>query len=369
MLSSAELPKPVLLAVKIVAVFVCLYLFIVGVSGMGEAFKMFGREFAERVLATTANPITGLFLGILATSLVQSSSTSTSIIVGMVAGGAISLEGAIPMIMGANIGTTLTAMLISLGHINRPHEFEPAFGAGMLHMTFNLIAVAILFPLEMATGLVTQGATTLSNLFQDMGGMRISNPLKAATEPAIKLLVFLLFDNAVLLLVVTVTLTFGMLIAIVKLLRSLVLKRLEAFFDKYLFLNWRRAMAFGFLLTVAVQSSSIPTALVVPLAGAGILKLIQVYPFNLGANVGTTITAMLAALATANPTAITVAFAHVLFNVLGILLIWSIPPVRRIPLVIAEYVASKGARRRIIPFIIIGGVYFLIPLLVVILIH
>jgi solute carrier family 34 (sodium-dependent phosphate cotransporter) len=83
---------------------------------MATAFDLFGREFAEAVLQTTANPVLGLFLGLLATSLVQSSSTSTSIIVGMVAGGAISVEGAIPMIMGANIGTTITSMLVSLGH-------------------------------------------------------------------------------------------------------------------------------------------------------------------------------------------------------------------------------------------------------------
>jgi sodium-dependent phosphate cotransporter len=369
MLSTADIPKPIALALKIGGIFLCLYLFIVGVSGMGEAFKLFGREFAERVLAATANPVTGLFLGILATSLVQSSSTSTSIIVGMVAGGAISLEGAIPMIMGANIGTTLTAMLISLGHINRPQEFERAFGAAMLHMIFNIIAVAILFPIEMATGFVTNGAQMLSNLFQDMGGMRISNPLKAATEPAIQLLLKLLLGNAVALLLVTVVLTFGMLVAIVKLLRSLVLKRLEVFFDKYLFLNWRRAMVFGFLLTVAVQSSSIPTALVVPLAGAGILRLIQVYPFNLGANVGTTITAMLAALATANSVAITVAFAHLLFNLLGIVLIWSIPPIRKIPLLIAENVAARSTQRRIVPLGIIAGVFFLIPLVVVLLVR
>src|SRR5690606_24877586 len=157
------------------------------------------------------------------------------------------------------------------------------------------------------------------------------------------------FDKPVILLIVTVVLTYAMLAGIVKLLRSLVLTRIESFFDKVLFLNWRRAMAFGFLLTVAVQSRSIPTALAIPLAGAGILKLIQVYPFNLGANVGTTITAILAALAAGGDTPVIVAFSHVLFNLLGIAFIWSIPPIRKLPLIAAESIARNGSQKRLVP--------------------
>lgn len=350
---------------KTLAVFLCLYLFIVGVSGMGEAFKLFGKDFSERVLATTAHPVTGLFLGILATSLVQSSSTTTSIIVGMVAGGAISLEGAVPMIMGANIGTSITAMLVSLGHINRPQEFERGFGAALLHAFFNIVCVLVLFPLEMMTGILTTLATHLGELFQSAGGMKMSDPLKAATKPAIRLLAFLVFEQPILLLIVTTALTFAMLVAIVKLLRSMVLKRIEHFFDKLLFKTWQRAMLFGLLMTISLQTSSIPTALVIPLAAAGVLKLPQIYPFNLGSNVGTTVTAMIAALATAHELAIIVAFSHLLFNVLGILFIWSIPFIRNIPLKLAERLARHSASRRWIPFSLIAAIYFAIPLIVV----
>lgn len=359
----------VAVVLKILGVALCLYLFVVGVSGMGEAFKMFGKDFANQVLAATQNPFAALFMGILATSLVQSSSTSTSIIVGMVAGGAIDVGPAIAMIMGANIGTTLTAMLVSIGHINRPQEFERAFGAALLHLLFNLVAVAILFPLELTTGFLSHLAAGGQALFADIGGMKITDPLKAITKPTIELLKILVFDNALALLIVTVALTYAMLIGIVKLLRSLVLSQIEAFFDRFLFLNWRRAMVFGFLLTVAVQSSSIPTALAIPLAGAGILKLIQVYPFNLGANVGTTITAILAALAAGEASPVVVAFAHVMFNLLGILFIWSIPPIRRLPLLAAEWLARKGSHVRWFPLVLIGGVYFVIPFIFVLLIN
>jgi solute carrier family 34 (sodium-dependent phosphate cotransporter) len=352
---------------KVLGIVVSLYLFFVGVSGMGEAFKLFGIEFARRTLSLTSNPLTGLFLGILATALLQSSSTSTSIVVGMVAGGVISLPGAIPMIMGAKIGTTITAAMVSLVYLNRPLEFERAYGAALLHLLFNVLAVAILFPLELSTGVITKLAEAGTDLFAHMGGMHLTNPMKGATQPAIDLLRIALFDHAVALLVVTTIIMFAALIGIVKLLRSLVLERIEGFFDRHLFRNWRRAMFFGFLLTVVVQSSSIPTSLAIPLAAAGILQLIQIYPYNLGTNVGTTITAILAALATGNRTAIIVAFSHLLFNLLAIPIIWGIPFLRVLPLRAAEWLARRSLRNRFLAPALLVSVYFLIPLVFVIL--
>jgi solute carrier family 34 (sodium-dependent phosphate cotransporter) len=354
---------------RIAGIVLSLYLFIVAIGAMAHAFGLFGREFAEAVLETTENPLIGLFVGILATSLVQSSSTSTSIIVGMVAGGAISVQGAIPMIMGANIGTTITSMLVALGHFRRPLEFQRGFAAASLHCSFNVLGVLILLPLELATGVVSQSAIFLSDRFQDAGGMRLANPLKAATAPAIEILAWICGQRPVLLLVVSVTMTYAMLVAIVKLLRSLMLRRLEHFFDTHLFRTPGRALLFGLLLTFAVQSSSIPTALAIPLAAAGIIKLIQMYPFSLGSNLGTTLTAILAALATANPTAITVAFAHLLFNVLGILIIWPLPWIRRIPLRIAEAMGGWTVKARYLPALFVLLLYFLIPAIVVVVVQ
>jgi len=355
------------MAWKASGILASLYLFLVGVSGMGEAFKLFGSEFAERTLSLTSNPLAGLFLGILATALVHSSSTSTSIVVSMVAGGVISLPGAVPMIMGAKIGTTITAYMVSLVYLNRQQEFERAHGAALLHLLFNVLAVGILLPVELATGALTRLADVGADLFAHLGGMRVTNPLKTATQPAIDWLRSVLFDHPVALLVATVLFTFVALIAIVKLLRSLVLERIEGFFDRHLFRNWRRAMLFGFLVTVVVQSSSIPTSLAIPLAAAGILKLIQIYPYNLGTNVGTTLTAILAALATGDRTAIVVAFANLLFNLLAIPIIWGVPFLRLVPLRAAEWVARQCLRSRFLPPALILILYFLIPLVFVIL--
>ncbi len=355
------LPTSLVTALKIGAIILALYLFIVGVGGMGHSFKLFGAAFAEQVLAATSNPFKALCIGILATSLVQSSSTSTSIIVGMVAGGALSGQAAVFMIMGANIGTSITSMLVSLGHIHRKQELERAFAVASVHCFFNLSAVAILFPIEWSTGLLSRAASGSADLFAGLGGMRLSNPLKAATEPTIDAIAALCMHNGWIMLVITVALTYGMLVCIVKLLRSMVLHRMEQFFDTHLFRNSGRAMAFGLLLTFAVQTSSVPTALVVPLAGAGILRLAQVYPYCLGSNLGTTMTAMLAALATGSDVAVKAAFAHLLFNILGILLIWPIPAIRRIPMKVAEFMGRRARDNRYLPPAVIALLYFLVP--------
>tara|TARA_Y100001934_G_scaffold283458_2_gene403399 strand:+ start:990 stop:2084 length:1095 start_codon:yes stop_codon:yes gene_type:complete len=354
-----------ILVAKLIGIVACLYFFIVGINGMSHSFKLFGKEFANAMLKTTSSPFVGLFIGILATALVQSSSTTTAVIVGMVAGGAITIEGAIPMVMGANIGTTVTNSIVSLGHIRQGNEFRRAFAAATVHDVFNWIVVFVLFPLELLTGYLAKLATMMAGWFQNVGGMKLGNPLKASTKKVVGLISDLLNDQPVIVLIVSVLITFGMLYLIVKLLRSLVLEKVEHLFDQHLFRNAGRAMVFGFILTVAVQSSSITTSLIVPLAGAGIVRLIQVLPYTMGSNVGTTTTAILAALATKDVSAITVAFAHLLFNLSGILLMWPIPKIREIPVRIAEWLAEMSVKNRTIPIVIILVVFFGLPLLFV----
>ena len=122
------------------------------------------------------------------------------------------------------------------------------------------------------------------------------SPIKTAIKWGAKQIESLSFDNTSLLILFSIILTFSMLALIVKLLRSMVLSRVEQFFDKYIFTTTMRAMVFGILLTIFVQSSSVSTSTIVPLAGAGVLTLRQIYPFTLGANLGTTVTALLASL-------------------------------------------------------------------------
>ena len=307
--------------------------------------------------------VLGFFIGVLVTSIVQSSSTTTSIIVGMVAAEAIGVRGAIFMVMGANLGTTITAKLVSLGHITRTAEFRRAFAAASVHDAFNLITTAILFPLEYFFGVLYHSSLWLTEVFENMGGIKLGDPLKAATGVAVDGLSRLLGEHPFLVLLVSVVLTFLMLWSIVKLLQSLVLKKLEAFFDAFLFRNVAIAFVVGIILTVLVQSSSITTSLIIPLAGAGVLRLSQVFPYTMGANLGTTVTGMLAALATTNPAAITVAFAHSLFNIFGAVIFLPFRRIREIPIYLAERLSEFCLKNRLIPFAIILLAFFVIPLI------
>ena len=358
--------------VKILGVAACLYLFLVGIGGMGYSFKLFGKEFSQKILEATSSPLIGLFIGILATTIVQSSSTTTSIVIGMVAAEAIGVRSAIFMIMGANIGTTVTAKLVSLGHITRKAEFRRAFAASSVHDTFNLITVSLLYPLEYYFHILEHAATWMGRIFVDVTGItKPENYLKKITTPTIESLSDLLDKDPRLVLLVSVVITFFMLWGIVKLLQSLVLKKLESFFDTYIFRNLAMSFTVGLILTVMVQSSSITTSLIVPLAGAGVLRLQQIFPFTIGSNIGTTITGLLAALAVAGQPGIdpklvlagsTVAFAHFLFNASGAVIFLPFRRMREIPVHVAEWLAEVCLKNRIIPIVFIVLVFYLIPL-------
>jgi len=368
--------EKLLTVLRILGVIACLYFFLIGIGGMGAAFKGEFKETAAKLLEATRSPFVGLFIGILATTIVQSSSTTTSLIVGLVAAGALDVTGAIFMVMGANIGTTVTAKIVSLGHITRKLEFRRAFAASSVHDTFNLITVAILLPLEYSFHILEKMARYLGAVFVDVSGVtKPENYVKKATKPVIEWMGDTL-NSELWLLIVSVVITFFMLFAIVKLLQSLVLKKLESFFDAYLFRNAAIAFMVGMCLTVLVQSSSITTSLIVPLAGAGVIRLQQIFPFTIGANIGTTITGLLAALAAASAVEVapgepippkiiagaTVAFAHLLFNLSGAIIFLPYQPIRELPVKFAEWLAELCLRNRAIPITIIVVVFYLIPI-------
>jgi len=345
-----------------------LYCFLVGINGLSTAIKHMGGDFAENILTTTSNPFIALFIGILSTTIFQSSSTTTSLIVGMVSGGALNLAGAIPMIMGANIGTTVTNIIVSIGHINRGNEFKRAFAAATVHDFFNVFAVLILFPIEIAFGLLEKTATGLGTLlFGSVSANEVfKSPIKTAIKWGTNQLESISFDSSVIFIIISVLLTLAMLFSIVKFLRSLVLDNVQKFFDRFIFKTAIRGILFGMLLTIMVQSSSITTSTIVPLAGAGVLTLRQIYPFTLGANIGTTVTAILAAL-TLNVTALVAAFAHLFFNLYGIIIIYANPLFREIPLKLANWLSEVAIKNKFIPLIYLVCFFFLLPFIIIIL--
>jgi sodium-dependent phosphate cotransporter len=347
---------------RIVILIAALYIFLLSISLMGGSLKLFGKGLAETLISTTSNPFVGLFIGILATSLIQSSSSTTSIVVGMVGAGVLSVDNAIPIVMGANIGTSVTNTIVSMAHLNRSNEFRRSFAASTVHDFFNLLSVLVLFPLQYFTNYLGLLSGDLANVFQNVGGMKIFNPIKAITKPVVELFMSFVGDHPWILLIVSLLLLFLALRQMVSSLRILIIKRAEVWFDKVLFKNAVRAFTVGLILTLLAQSSSITTSLVVPMAGAGILTLYQIFPYTLGANIGTTITAILASLATGNISAVQVAFAHLLFNISGIIVWW---PFARVPIAMANKLAEYSIRNKMYPFLYILTMFFILPIIII----
>jgi len=363
---------------KILGVFLLLYTFLVSIQLMGASFKLFGKGFAEELIRSCSNPFVGLFIGILTTSIVQSSSTTTSLIVGFVGGGVLPVAYAIPMIMGANIGTTITNILVSFTFVTRKEDFRRAFAGATVHDFFNLLSVLLFFPLEVKFHFIQKIALHLTHVFEGVGGLKFTSPIKLMVAPVIDSIKHLLLETlgfslkiggsvmlGVSLVVMIVTLVY-----LVKLMRSLIIGQAELLFDRYLFRNDVTAFLLGVGLTVAVQSSSITTSLAVPLVGAGVLSLQRCYPFTLGANVGTTCTAILASLATVgmangevvSTIGVTAAFAHLMFNICGIVVFY---PLKGIPIYLATRFSEIASRSKIFAVLFVLSIFFVIPLIAI----
>ncbi len=367
--SGGGLPKPLAVFLRTVAIALPLYFFLVSVKLMGEGFEMFGAGFAESLIATTSNPFVGLFIGILATSIVQSSSTTTSMTVGFVAAGILSIENAVPIVMGANIGTTVTCAIVSLGHIGRVEEFRRAFAAASVHDFFNVMAVVILFPLELATGFLSKSATALSALLVGGEAIAFASPVKRVVAPAVDALVRGVEavaggHAAIFVAIFGFALLLASLYFLVRATKRLALSKAEIAIDRLMGKNGITGIAVGAGVTAVIQSSSVTTSLLVPFAGAGIMKLEKIFPIALGANIGTTVTALLASLA-GNADGLTIALVHLLFNITGILLIYSYRPVRQIPMKMATRLADAAVRsKKNVAFFVIGLFYALPALLI-----
>ncbi|EDO42900.1 predicted protein, partial [Nematostella vectensis] len=140
---------------KVILLLGLLYMFICSLSFLSSAFRLLGGRAAGEAFASNSiinNPVAGLMIGVLATVLVQSSSTSTSIVVSMVAASIIDVGPAIPIIMGANIGTSVTNTIVSLAQASERNEFRRAFAGATVHDIFNWLTVLVFLPLEVASG-------------------------------------------------------------------------------------------------------------------------------------------------------------------------------------------------------------------------
>ncbi|MFP4311855.1 MAG: Na/Pi symporter [Nitriliruptoraceae bacterium] len=357
-------------------VVVLLYLFLVGVGLLEVGIAGLGEGFTSGLLDRVENPLAGLFAGVLFTVLVQSSSVSTATIVGLVGAGTLPLELAVPMIMGANIGTTVTNTLAALGNIRRPGQFRLSFAAATMHDLFNLLAVAILLPIELLTGLLTRAAVALTEMLRTTEVSELGrSPVRSAVKAPIDLMTGVLDGDrvgepvaAVLLLVLGLASIFVALGLITRNMRQLVAGGVERAMNSLIGSGGGSiGILVGILVTVAVQSSSITTSILIPMVAAGVLSLPNAYSVTLGANVGTTITALLASLAVLRPEGLTIALVHTLFNVTAIALLYPVPRIRTIPVRLAVRLATVASERRSLVFTYVFGLFVAVPALGVLL--
>jgi len=471
-----------------------LYIFLVGLSLMGSSFKVLGGRGASSMFTAVDNPISGLMTGVLATVLVQSSSTSTSIVVAMVGEGALTVRTSIPIIMGANIGTSVTNTLVSMGQSSDPVTLQRAFAGATVHDMFNMLSVLTLLPLEVITGAIHGGGGVLywlSHWITEslMGGEArdplFTSPVKLAAAPVVdqilkanKYVIYALtlekpqphmpllvnqsmcaalsptngtrrlsdsdsdsgsglydcgqyycvgkdldkqfskiskssyakltectgfildaggdpcggkkcyldggryyedkVENGRLIkggflegtsdavggiigLITSLILLCMGLFGLCRALQTIFLGNAEGILRRSTRLNGYVAILIGVAITILVQSSSVTTSALTPLCGLGVLPLDKMLPLTLGANIGTTVTALLASLVSLKFAAVQIALSHLLFNLIGILIWYPFPPMRQIPLGAARLLGLYAAHYKLLPAIYIAITFVALP--------
>ncbi len=261
---AAEDPATIDTALLLIGLFGGLAIFLHGMEGMSEALRlMAGSRLRKILLRLTGNRFTGAATGAGITAVIQSSSVTTVLVVGFISSQLMTLQQAIGVIMGANVGTTITAQIIAFKVTD-----------------YALVAVAV--------GFLTAVASK-------------SEKTKAKGEALLGLgLVF-----------------FGM--SIMGDAMS-PLRTFQPFIDLMTAMsNPFLGMAVGTLFTALIQSSSATTSLVIVLASQDLVPLDAGIALIFGANIGTSITAWLASLGKPRD-ALRAAYVHTLFNVLGVLL-------------------------------------------------
>ncbi|MAJ02151.1 MAG: hypothetical protein CMA10_07095 [Euryarchaeota archaeon] len=480
-----------------VCVFALLWVFLLSLSLMGTAFKILGGKDSAKMFDVVDNPISGLMVGILVTVLVQSSSTSTSIIISLVGANELSVNNGIAMIMGANIGTSVTNTIVALGHYDSAHHLRRGFAAATVHDVFNILSVLIILPFQWSTNFLAQMTYQLSkdadpckksatnsceaqdflkpyispyskgvasydksvaknvamnfcsgkcNSIGDLNPVEITNLfckkidgvydcskipniqdswledtdkhlIKARTPAFVfigsqgneyllscsncsettlynpgnysiggtykvcadfstglcdkDLLKGGLFkgwgytDNeaGAMLVIISLSGICSCLFLIISILRTLMRGPLTCLLRKAIDINGYLSIMIGMVITLMVQSSSITTSALTPLAAVGIINLDQMYPLTLGANLGTTVTGIWAAsVAVSNPVdAWTVALAHLFFNIFGCILWYPIPKMREIPIYLANQLGNYTTKFKLFPIFYVGTVFFAIP--------
>lgn len=324
-----------------------------------------GLDYLQKSFKEVYSPFVGLFVGLLTTAFVQSSSLITSLSVALVASGTMSVQNAVPIVMGANIGTTITCMLVSFGHVMRKKEFRKAVSGSMLHVAFNLIPAIFIFPLEYYWGFLSKISLVMASWFAgEQNGVNFKG-FYFSEHITIPLIETLHIEKyAAIWLGVAILLAFLCIRLFIVVFRKVLvndfMKRIESVFWAK---PWR-GFVWGTLITALIHSSTVVTSFLVTLIGSNKLSLRQAFPLIMGANLGTTLTALTASLGKSEE-AVSIAFAHLLFNLISVILVLPFPWVQTKIILLARHFGKLTMRHRLAGFLYVLIVFFLLPFLLI----
>ena len=350
-----------------VYLFATLLLFLFALTLLVHSSSKLSGPLTETILFATSNPFNGLFIGILITALFQSSSTTTSLVIAFVAAGSITVDNAIPIVMGANIGTTITSTIVSLAFINRKKEFRRAVSAGTYHNFFNVLTAALLFPFEYYYSAVGRAAQALVEYF-GIPDWRLVKGVGGSFSFGFQSIIDML-DNLLpptILAIASIVMLFLSILLFRRFVSKLFETKRSEVVSKVFFRTTPRAFGWGVILTAAIRSSTITTSMVVPLVAKKIVSLRSAAPFIIGSNIGTTVTAFIAVtLSPQAKTAFTIAFAHLLFNITGVILFMLIPGIKEVPLRLSNFIGKLTLKYRLAGLVYILVAFFFIPFMLI----
>lgn len=345
---------------------ISLFLFLISLELITHASQALSRSYTAPVFHITANPFVSLCIGILFTAIIQSSSTLTSTLVALVASGLISLEAAVPMVLGANIGTTVTAMLVSFAHLGTPKSFKRGFTVANSHVVFNILTAVPFFFLESHWQVLSLSSNYLAHYISAFGSIDSGwfAFYTTAVTPLATLLQSIVVNQPLVILGCALVLLFMCIFMLTTAFRFLILGSAGHNVISDALKKPFVSLLSGMGLTAAIHSSSITTSLSVMLAATEKVSPIKLFPYILGANVGTTITALMAAVGRSE-SAVAIALTHFIFNTLGVLIFYPIPFIRNIPMAISGWTAKAASRKTVFAFVYLILVFYALPLLVI----
>jgi len=346
------------------------FLFICSLEGVEYGFKCIFSEWQAQILSminAEVAPLTGLATGMLSTALVQSSSAviaATMVsMAGLVAGGlplSSAISFGVPMVLGANIGTTITNTIAVFGikRATTPEEFKSTIPGVIIDDIFKILTVSLLFTLEITTSLLSRIVVSLGDFL--MEALRLEKIFASFEKSLIDILVkdpiivplgeiFRSYLGNQLGGIFIFAMWFGAIVFSMSIMIKGMNSMIETEWEDRVtsaFKSPFKSFTTGFSITWLTGSSSIGTSLVIPFLATRAVNLEKVYPYVCGCALATTMDlAQIYGYIAAGTVGIMLGSAHIILTILGLLL-WLISPLRSVPLRISNSLGGIIASNR-----------------------